>query len=87
MFVPIHIGAPDMAFPKLNNISFWLLPHALIMLLTSALVEVGAGTGWTVYPPLSVTSHSGAAVDCAIFMLHANLLDLGVHASESPRPP
>lgn len=73
MFVPIHIGAPDMAFPKLNNISFWLLPHALILLLTSALVEVGAGTGWTVYPPLSDSvAHSGAAVDHAIFNLHVS---------------
>jgi len=37
-----------MAFPRLNNISFWLLPPALILLLLSALVENGAGTGWTV---------------------------------------
>jgi len=47
--VPLMIGAPDMAFPRLNNISFWLLPPALLLLLSSALVEVGAGTGWTVY--------------------------------------
>ena len=44
-FVPLMIGAPDMAFPRLNNISFWLLPPALLLLLGSALVEVGAGTG------------------------------------------
>lgn len=37
-----------MAFPRLNNISFWLLPPALILLLLSSLVENGAGTGWTV---------------------------------------
>jgi heme/copper-type cytochrome/quinol oxidase subunit 1 len=65
------MGAPDMAFPRLNNISFWLLPPALIMLLSSALVESGAGTGWTVYPPLSsVQAHSGPSVDLAIFSLH-----------------
>jgi len=46
--VPLMIGAPDMAFPRLNNISFWLLPPALILLLGSSLVEGGAGTGWTV---------------------------------------
>ncbi len=70
-FVPILIGAPDMAFPRLNNISFWLLPPALTLLILSTLVEVGAGTGWTVYPPLSdILSHSGAAVDLAIFSLH-----------------
>jgi len=44
-FVPILIGSPDMAFPRLNNISFWLLPPALFLLLLSSFVEVGAGTG------------------------------------------
>jgi len=70
-FVPILIGAPDMAFPRLNNISFWLLPPALFLLLSSSLIESGAGTGWTVYPPLaSVQAHSGGSVDIAIFSLH-----------------
>jgi len=70
-FVPLMIGAPDMAFPRLNNISFWLLPPALLLLLMSSLVEAGAGTGWTVYPPLaSVQAHSGPSVDLAIFSLH-----------------
>nr|URF19457.1 cytochrome c oxidase subunit I [Galatheanthemum sp. MT-2020] len=69
--VPLYIGAPDMAFPRLNNISFWLLPPALILLLGSAFVEQGVGTGWTVYPPLSgIQTHSGGAVDMAIFSLH-----------------
>ena len=70
-FVPLMIGAPDMSMPRMNNISFWLLPPALILLLFSALVEVGAGTGWTVYPPLSsIQAHSGGSVDLAIFSLH-----------------
>jgi hypothetical protein len=47
--LPIMIGAPDMAFPRLNNISFWLNPPALAMLLLSTLVEQGPGTGWTAY--------------------------------------
>jgi cytochrome c oxidase subunit 1 len=69
--VPLMIGAPDMAFPRLNNISFWLLPPALILLVASTLVEAGAGTGWTVYPPLSgIAAHSGPSVDLAIFSLH-----------------
>lgn len=72
-FVPLQIGAPDMAFPRLNNVSFWLLPPALILLVSSSFVEVGAGTGWTVYPPLSsIQSHSGGAVDLAIFSLHVS---------------
>lgn len=69
--VPIMIGAPDMAFPRLNNISFWLNPPSLALLLLSTLVEQGAGTGWTAYPPLSI-QHSGASVDLAILSLHLN---------------
>ena len=70
-FVPLFLGAPDMAFPRLNNLSFWLLPIALFLLLSSSLVDGGVGTGWTVYPPLaSIKYHSGASVDLAIFSLH-----------------
>jgi hypothetical protein len=69
--VPILIGAPDMAFPRLNNISFWLNPSALGLLLLSTMVEQGAGTGWTAYPPLSIQS-TGASVDLAILSLHLN---------------
>ncbi len=70
-FVPLMIGAPDMAFPRLNNISFWLIVPAFLLLFLSAIVGGGAGTGWTVYPPLSgIASHPDAAVDMAIFALH-----------------
>jgi cytochrome c oxidase subunit 1 len=70
-FVPVLIGAPDMAFPRLNNLSFWLLPPALSLLLLSSFIETGVGTGWTVYPPLSgIEAHSGPAVDFGIFSLH-----------------
>jgi len=74
--VPIMIGAPDMAFPRLNNISFWLIVPAFILLLTSMFVEgpagaYGAGGGWTMYPPLSSSvGHPGPAVDLVIFALH-----------------
>nr|WFP43306.1 cytochrome c oxidase subunit I [Sanaa intermedia] len=69
--VPLMLGAPDMAFPRMNNMSFWLLPPSLTLLLTSSFVENGAGTGWTVYPPLSSgIAHAGASVDLAIFSLH-----------------
>ena len=70
-FVPLMIGAPDMAFPRLNNISFWLLVPAFMLLLGSAFVGQGAGTGWTIYPPLSgAMGQAGPSVDMAIFALH-----------------
>nr|YP_010384964.1 cytochrome c oxidase subunit I [Amusiotheres obtusidentatus]UPL64961.1 cytochrome oxidase subunit I [Amusiotheres obtusidentatus] len=69
--VPLMLGAPDMAFPRMNNMSFWLLPPSLSLLLTSSMVESGVGTGWTVYPPLaSAIAHAGASVDLGIFSLH-----------------
>ncbi|MGW9232663.1 cytochrome c oxidase subunit I [Pseudorhizobium sp. NPDC055634] len=73
--IPIMIGAPDMAFPRLNNISFWLLPPAFLLLMLSLFVEgpagaYGAGGGWTLYPPLATSGHPGPAVDLAIFALH-----------------
>nr|YP_009441657.1 cytochrome c oxidase subunit I [Byturus ochraceus]AOY39176.1 cytochrome c oxidase subunit 1 [Byturus ochraceus] len=69
--VPLMLGAPDMAFPRMNNMSFWLLPPSLTLLLMSSIVESGAGTGWTVYPPLSSNiAHGGSSVDLAIFSLH-----------------
>ena len=70
-FVPLMISAADMAFPRLNNISFWTIVPAFILLLGSSMVEGGAGTGWTMYPPLSsIEFHSGGSVDMAIFSLH-----------------
>nr|BBF98433.1 cytochrome c oxidase subunit I [Scotoplanes sp. H8] len=69
--IPLMIGAPDMAFPRMNNMSFWLVPPSFILLLASASVESGVGTGWTLYPPLSSNiSHTGGAVDLAIFSIH-----------------
>uniref|UniRef100_UPI0020C9196A cytochrome c oxidase subunit I n=1 Tax=Junonia villida TaxID=460134 RepID=UPI0020C9196A len=69
--VPLMLGAPDMAFPRMNNMSFWLLPPSLVLLISSSIVENGAGTGWTVYPPLSSNiAHGGSSVDLAIFSLH-----------------
>ena len=43
--VPLILGAADIAFPRLNNMRFWFLVPALVLLLTRALVERGAGTG------------------------------------------
>jgi cytochrome c oxidase subunit 1 len=73
--VPLMIGAPDMAFPRLNNISFWLLPSALLLLVISLFMpgpagSFGVGGGWTVYAPLSTTGSPGPAMDFAILALH-----------------
>ncbi len=58
--VPLMLGAPDMAFPRLNALSFWLLPIAGIMFLTSFLAPGGAfGAGWTAYPPLATEQPMG----------------------------
>src|SRR5262245_14359106 len=52
--VPLMIGAPDMALPRLNNLSFWILPFAFGLLI-STLFMAGGGPdfGWTFYAPLS----------------------------------
>lgn len=69
--IPLLIGAPDMSFPRLNNISLWLLPPSLLLLVLGTLTEGGVGAGWTLYPPLSsLIGHSGAGVDLGIFALH-----------------
>ena len=34
--VPLQIGAPDMALPRMNNLSFWILPFAFTILLSSS---------------------------------------------------
>jgi len=67
--VPLMIGAPDMAFARMNNWSFWLLPPAAILLVTSFFVPGGAtAAGWTLYAPLS--TQMGPGMDLAIFALH-----------------
>src|SRR5437899_6086720 len=50
--VPLMLGAADMAFPRLNALSFWLLPIAGVMMLSSFIVGAFAG-GWTGYAPLN----------------------------------
>ncbi|HSH48743.1 MAG TPA: cytochrome c oxidase subunit I [Halomonas sp.] len=54
--IPLQIGAPDMALPRLNNFSFWLLPVAFTLLLSTLFMPGGAPNfGWTSYAPLSTT--------------------------------
>jgi cytochrome c oxidase subunit 1 len=67
--IPMMIGAPDMALPRMNNWSFWILPFAGLMLLSTLFMEGGApASGWTLYPPLSL--QTGNALPFAIFSIH-----------------
>ena len=68
--IPMMIGAPDMALPRLNNFSFWILPFAFTLLLSSLFMEGGAPNfGWTFYAPLS-TTYGPPSTDFFIFGIH-----------------
>jgi cytochrome c oxidase subunit 1 len=67
--IPLQIGAPDMALPRMNNFSFWILPFAFTLLLSSLFVPGGAPAGgWTMYPPLVL--QTGNALPLLIFAVH-----------------
>jgi cytochrome c oxidase subunit 1 len=57
-FVPIMIGSRNMAFPRLEALTFWLLPPAGIILLSTVFLG-GFPTGWTGYAPLSNQAVAG----------------------------
>ena len=57
-FVPIMIGSRNMAFPRLEALTFWLLPPAGIILLSTVFLG-GFPTGWTGYAPLSDQTVAG----------------------------
>ncbi|MGA1725920.1 MAG: cbb3-type cytochrome c oxidase subunit I, partial [Burkholderiaceae bacterium] len=67
--IPLQIGAPDMAFARMNNLSFWLMIPAALMLGGSFFMPGGApAAGWTLYAPL--TLQMGPSMDAAIFAMH-----------------
>ena len=67
--IPLQIGAPDMALPRMNNWSFWILPFAFLLLLSTFFMPGGAPAGgWTMYPPLML--QGGANVAMTIFAVH-----------------
>ena len=67
--IPMMVGAPDMALPRLNNWSFWILPFAFTILLSSFFVPGGApAAGWTLYAPLTI--QGGMSVDMGIVAIH-----------------
>lgn len=68
--IPLMIGAPDMALPRVNNLSFWILPFAFAMLLSTLMMQGGAPNfGWTFYAPLS-TTYAPPSVTFFIFAIH-----------------
>ena len=67
--IPLQIGAADMAFARMNNLSFWLLIPAAVMLAGSFFMPGGApAAGWTLYAPL--TLQMGPSMDAGIFAMH-----------------
>ena len=67
--VPMMVGAPDMALPRMNNWSFWILPFAFAMLLSTLFMDGGAPAGgWTMYAPLVL--QTGDAFPFLIFSVH-----------------
>ncbi len=67
--IPLQIGASDMAFARMNNLSFWLLIPAALMLAGSFFMPGGApAAGWTLYAPL--TLQMGPSMDAGIFAMH-----------------
>ena len=67
--IPLQIGAADMAFARMNNLSFWLLIPAGLMLVGSFFMPGGApAAGWTLYAPL--TLQMGPSMDAGIFAMH-----------------
>jgi cytochrome c oxidase subunit 1 len=69
--LPMMIGAPDMALPRMNNWSFWILPFAFTLLLSTLFMQAAGGgpnAGWTLYPPLSI--QGGIGTDFTILSIH-----------------
>ncbi len=67
--IPMMVGAPDMALPRMNNWSFWIMPFAFMLLLSTLFMEGGGPAGgWTLYPPLSL--QGGNNVAFVIFAVH-----------------
>jgi len=60
-----------MALPRLNNFSFWLLPFAFSLLLSTLFFVSGPAPnyGWTFYAPLS-TTYGPPSTDYMIFSIH-----------------
>ncbi|MFK7794114.1 MAG: cytochrome c oxidase subunit I [Gammaproteobacteria bacterium] len=67
--IPMMVGATDMALPRMNNWSFWILPFAFAMMLSTLFMDGGGPAGgWTLYPPLVL--QTGDAFPFVILSMH-----------------
>ena len=67
--IPMMVGATDMALPRMNNWSFWILPFAFAMMLSTLFMDGGGPAGgWTLYPPLVL--QTGDALPFVILSMH-----------------
>jgi len=67
--IPMMIGAPDMALPRMNNMAFWVLVFAVLLLASTLFMEGGPpAAGWTLYPPLSL--QAGDSLPFTVFSVH-----------------
>ncbi|THD10592.1 cytochrome c oxidase subunit I [Metallibacterium scheffleri] len=67
--IPMMVGAPDMALPRMNNLSFWILPFAFLLILSTLFMPGGAvAGGWVMYPPLIL--QTGESLAFTIFAIH-----------------
>jgi len=45
MLMPLYCRVPDIALPRMNNLSYWLMFPAVLMLLMGSMIEGGVRTG------------------------------------------
>ncbi len=65
--IPMQVGAPDMALPRLNNFSFWILPFAFTLLLSTLFVPGGGPGGRLDAVPAAVAAGRRLASRWSIF--------------------
>jgi cytochrome c oxidase subunit 1 len=84
--LPLMIGSGRMAFPRLEALSFWLVPIAGVILMSS--VDFGGmAIGWTGYPTLANQANAGidgyivafALIAFAMILNGLNILATVIH--------
>ena len=68
--IPLMIGAPDMALPRMNNWSFWLLPFAFALLLSTLFMPGGGPACGLDLLPAAGPADRAPAFPFMIFAIH-----------------